>query len=137
MPFLVITYLSVFIITLSCNIWFSLKDKKSRPDAKIFIYEFMSGLYMIFMMVAYWMPDLKDNLGLINVLALVAVIAVDFYFTVWGTAEEYGISDIKISRGEMEFAKAFSVFFASPSYVIAAMTAFDIIYNMTDGFKTI
>lgn len=133
MPWWMIIYVTCFGIIVLANIiyWLIVKQK-----FLLTIYEFTAGIYMIFMILAYWAPFLKDNLSLINIPAVIAIISLNFYFTVFRKKLDIKelLPDLDETRVEIarkfsvtEMAKAISVMLAAPAYIIGAVLSVELL----------
>jgi len=115
--------------------WFLVKQK-----FLITIYELLAGIYMIFMIVAYWVPFIRNNLSVINIVGMLSVISVNFYFTVWrkrnidiqqifpGMDDE--VADLARQFDVVEIAKAIPVLIMAPAYIISAMLSLDLLRTL-------
>lgn len=134
MPWWIITYIAFFALIVLVNslFWILFKQK-----VVLVIYHLSAGAYLVFITLAYWTPFLKANLSLINIPALLAVICVDFYFSV-RKEKRVDIKQIipdlddecaQIARhfSVVEIAKAIPLLIASPSYAIGALLMLDVI----------
>ena len=133
MPWWMIIYTVCFATIIITNIvyWLIVKQK-----FLLTLYELSAGGYMIFMIVAYWVPGLKTNLSLVNIPAVIAIIGVNFYFTVFRKKVDIKeiLPDIDETRAEIarqfsvpELAKAISVMLAAPAYITGAMLSLELL----------
>ena len=132
MPWWMYIYIICLAIIVLVNVahWFLVKQK-----FLITIYELLAGIYMIFMIVAYWVPFIRNNLSVINIVGMLSVISVNFYFTVWrkrnidiqqifpGMDDE--VADLARQFDVVEIAKAIPVLIMAPAYIISAMLSLD------------
>jgi hypothetical protein len=111
--------------------WFIVKQK-----FLLTLYELSAGSYMIFMILAYWVPGAKHNLSLVNIPAVVAIIALNFYFTVFRKKVDIKelIPDIDDTRAEIarrfsvtEMAKAVAVMLAAPAYITCGLLSVELL----------
>lgn len=133
MPWWMIIYTICFATIIITNIvyWLIVKQK-----FLLTLYELSAGGYMIFMIVAYWVPGLKNDLSLVNIPAVVAIIGVNFYFTVFRKKVDIKeiLPEIDETRAEIarrfsvpELAKAVSVMLAAPAYITGAMLSLELL----------
>ncbi len=133
MPWWMVIYITCFGIIVFANIiyWLMVKQK-----FLLTFYELSAGLYMIFMILAYWVPFLRDRLSLLNIPAVIAIISLNFYFTVFRKKIDIKdlIPEIDDARAEIarrfsvtEMAKAFSVALAAPGYIIGAILSVELL----------
>jgi hypothetical protein len=54
-------------------------------------------------------------------IAFIAVLAMDFKISVWGTREELGTVGVELGDGEFETAKAIALLVAGPAYAMGAL----------------
>jgi hypothetical protein len=115
MPLLMKLYLMIFASLLVMNIIYWIK----HPGFKVWVllYEILSAMYMMVLIIAYWSPDLQELFSIGNIIPFIAILLVDFYFSVWGRPKELGIDQPEVTEGELEMAKAISVVFAAPAYI--------------------
>jgi hypothetical protein len=118
MPLWMEIYVLLFIVLVLSNIVFHFKHK---VKIVFFLYETFSAIYMILLIIIYWTPELSYLFGFVNIIALLLIISVDFYFTIWGTPEDIGLDIPKMSNKEQEIAKIISILFASPAYIIGLL----------------
>lgn len=120
------------ILLVNSSFWVLFKQKTI-----LVVYQLSAGLYMLFIIIAYWSPFLRENLSLVNIPALLAVICVDFYFSM-RKEKNVDIQQImpdldedtaRIARqfSVVEIAKAVPIFIAAPGYLIGALLSLDII----------
>ena len=126
MAWWVITYVIFFILILSSNTvyWLKIKGKKL-----FVLYEFIAGIYLIFVIIAYWVPRFQKHLGIYNVIAVAVIILVDFYFSVWGRLEDLGISFSEIDEKEIEIAKVISIILSAPAYITGTLLSYEILQS--------
>ncbi|OGV51452.1 MAG: hypothetical protein A2017_13285 [Lentisphaerae bacterium GWF2_44_16] len=134
MPWWMYIYIICFAIIVLANViyWLMVKQK-----FLLTAYELLAGTYLIFVIVAYWAPFLKNNLSLLNILAVLAVAALNFYFSVLkkrnvDIKELFPDMDeerVRIARDfeVVEIAKAVPVLLASPAYIVGALLSFDVL----------
>ncbi|MCP4180388.1 MAG: hypothetical protein GY756_21715 [bacterium] len=82
---------------------------------------------MIYIIIIYWTPEISYLFNFLNIIALILIISVDFYFTIWGNPEDLGLNMPKISKKEQEIAKIIAIVFASPAYVIGLLLSINLI----------
>ena len=77
MPWWIMVYLAVFALMVMANSmhWILVKQK-----ILLTIYGFAAGSYLIFLIIAYWRPELKMLLSPVNAAALFSIVIVDVYF---------------------------------------------------------
>ena len=125
--YLAMAYMAFFSLSVAGNLIFWLKIKGSLLFG---VYDFLAGVYMIFVFAAYWLPGLKSHMGVYNLAGIAAVIFFDFYFSVWGNIDELGIYLPEMTHDDIETAKVFSIIFTAPAYITASLVAYDIIKQM-------
>ena len=120
MPWWIKVYTILFIIIVISNLVFQLKNKTKKS---ILCYEFISALYMVFLIYAYWSPIILHIINILNVIALALIIGIDFYLTIWGDEEELGLKIPAMSKKEIDIAKAASILFAAPAYITGLLVS--------------
>lgn len=100
-------------------------------------YEFFAGAYLIFVIMSYWFPFLKSSFSAANIPAIIAVISLNFYFSVLQKRNvdikqlfpEIDDERAAIARdfSVIEIAKAFPVLLAAPAYVIGAIQSIEFV----------
>jgi len=134
MPWWIYIYVTCIGIIVLLNViyWMMVKQK-----FLITVYELTAGSYLIFMVLAYWVPWLKNSLSLVNIPAVFSIIVINFYFTVW-RKKNIDIKQIlpyidedqaQLARefAVVEVAKSVPVIFNAPAYIIGAMLCFDLV----------
>ena len=127
MPWLVVAYLTLFVVFLVTNL---LALLKCRAEAWFVAYEFFSGVFLLAMAAAYWAPAFGAHFGVASVAALAAVLAFDFVFTVWFDPRQVGVPIPELSGGEMEAAKAVSILFVAPAYIMCVLLAAQVVKGL-------
>lgn len=137
MPWWMYIYVICLAIIVLVNVahWFMVKQK-----FLITVYELLAGLYMIFMIVAYWVPFIRINLSAVNIIGMLSVISVNFYFTVWRKRNidiqqifpgmDDDIANLARQFEVVEIAKAIPVLIMAPAYIIGAMLSLDLIRSL-------
>lgn len=124
MSWLVVAYLTLFVVFLVSNLMALLK---CRARAWFVAYEFFSGFFLLAMAAGYWIPAFGAHFGMVSVAALAAVLAFDFVFTVWFDPRQVGVPIPELSAGEMEAAKAVSILFVAPAYIMGMLLAAQVV----------
>ena len=127
MPWYITAYIVGFCLLFITNLIYSLR--KLKLDKLFLAYELCSAGYLILLIIAYWSPILRELLSPYHIFPYLCILAVDLFYSLSFTQEDFGIDDDKLSHAEIEFAKAFSVIFASPGYIIGALTLKTIFYQ--------
>lgn len=137
MPWWMYIYVICLAIIVLVNVahWFLVKQK-----FLITVYELLAGVYMIFMIVAYWVPFIRNNLSVINIVGIFSVISVNFYFTVWRKRNidiqqifpgmDDDVADLARQFDVVEIAKAIPVLIMAPAYVIGAMLSLELLKTL-------
>jgi hypothetical protein len=100
---------------------------KYKAKLLFLLYEILAGLLLLTIMCAYWLPTLRQTLNWTSVLAFLAVLCFDFYFTIWGKQEDIGLVTPKVTHEELEISKAISILLAAPAYITGLLLIFEII----------
>ncbi len=124
MPLWVKIYVTVYLLFVVSNLGYLLYV---RSKLWIILYDFSSGLYLSFLMLAYWSVKLNPVIGLIHVPFFVSIIAMELYLTVWGRLEDMGVKLPAISDQDADIAKAVSILFSSPAYICGGLLCFDVV----------
>jgi hypothetical protein len=137
MPWWMYIYVICLAIIVFVNVahWFLVKQK-----FLITVYELLAGLYMIFMIVAYWVPFIRINLSAVNIIGMLSVISVNFYFTVWRKRNidiqqifpgmDDDVANLARQFEVVEIAKAIPVLIMAPAYIIGAMLSLDLLRTL-------
>ncbi len=123
MPLWVKIYVVVYLLFVVSNLGYLLY---MRGKPWIILYDFGSGVYLAFLMVGYWNIKLKVLLGPTHIFFFVAIIAFEFYLTIWGDFDEMGVKMPDISDKEADTAKALSLLFSAPTYICGGLLCLDI-----------
>jgi len=107
-------YVVLFGLIIVLNLCFHVKYKLRLP---ILLYEFISAIYMIFLIFAYWTPGLNTFLTFFNIFAFLLIISIDFYLTIWAETEDFGLKMPALTDAEYDIAKSISILLASPAYI--------------------
>ncbi len=124
MPLWVKIYATIYLLFVVSNLGYLLYI---RSKLWLILYDFSSGLYLSFLMLAYWSVKLNPTIGLIHVPFFVAIIAIEVYLTVWGRLEDMGLKLPDISEKDAELAKAVSILFSAPAYISGGLLCFDVV----------
>jgi hypothetical protein len=124
MPLWVKIYVTVYLLFVVSNLGYLLYV---RSKLWIILYDFFSGLYIVFLMTAYWNPKLGPAIGLIHIPLYVTLIATEFYMTIWGNFDEMGVKIPKLNDDDVEIAKTVSILFSAPAYICGGLLCFDIV----------
>ncbi len=126
MPFFIKIYIAVFILLLITNIFF---HSKFKMKLLFLIYEILSALYMMALIIIYYNPLLLEKLTVINIIPLLLILCIDIYFTTIGSIKELGLNLPEIPEKSHETAKIVSILFNSPAYIIGLMASLEILKN--------
>ncbi len=120
MPIPAAIYLSILGFLILANVFYYFMFKGGMKPLVI-VYELLSGSFMVFMAAAYWIPWLQGWLGAPSALAFGIVVGFDLHFSIWGKPEDIGLPQGELSESEIELAKALSLAFAAPAYVMGLL----------------
>lgn len=123
MPFYIQAYVLIFafILCVNAGLWF-----KNKGKSLLFVYELLSGLTMIVLILAYWAAEIREYIGPMTVISYAAIICFDFYFSVLASPKDLSVILPEAVTADIEYGKAFSILFAAPAYIIAFMLFKDI-----------
>ena len=124
MPLWVKIYVTIYLLFVVSNLGYLLYV---RSKLWIICYDFFSGLFMAFLMTAYWNAKITPAIGLAHVPLYVAVIAMEFYLTIWGNLDEMGVKLPEIGEEDADIAKAVSILFSAPAYLCGGLLCFDVV----------
>ena len=124
MSYLIYAYLIIFTIILIGNAIFCIKFK---TNLWLVLYEVLAGAYLIIATLVYNYGSLKERVNIWMALPIVAIIAVDFYFSVLDKGQTIKPKDldIEVSDSEMELGTVTSIIFAAPAYICGSMLLID------------
>ena len=128
MPFLITVYISLYALILIFNVMFHIKHK---AKFLILLYEIFSTLFLLYIIIAYWTPSLLSKLDYTSACAIIAIVIVDFYYSIWGKIEDIGfkkVPEIEIKSHDINNAKALSLIFAAPAYIISFLVLCNIFH---------
>lgn len=126
MPFFIKIYIAIFILLLVSNVFF---HSKLKMKILFLIYEILSALYMIALIVVYYDPRLLEKLNIISIIPLALIICVDIYFTTIGSIKVLGLNIPDLPEKSQESAKVISIIFNAPAYIIGLMASLEILKN--------
>ena len=125
MPIWIFIYLIIFLMMLTFNIIYLFR---SRSKLIIVIYDIMEGLFLAFMVSAYWITPLAQHLAFWIIPAYLFMISLDIYISVWGDVRKLGINiPEEMSDREIESANLISLVFTSPAYFIGGLVCLEFI----------
>jgi len=124
MPLWVKIYVTVYLLFAVSNLGYLLYV---QGKLWIILYDFSSGLYLAFLMLAYWSVKLNPLIGLIHVPFFAAIIVMEVYLTIWGRFAELGVKLPEISDEDAEIARTVSILFSSPAYICGGLLCFDVV----------
>lgn len=122
MKWVMYVYAAIYSSTLLFNLYYWLKH---RGKMWIFLYELLSGAYMVFLILAYFNYTLRASLTLWTLLPAVVITGIDFYMSLWGDLAKLTPEGVELNKTEIELARCVSVIFASPCYIIAFILLVD------------
>jgi len=127
MSIIAIIYLSLLAFLILANVFYFVAARgKGGLKPLVMAYELLSGVFLVFMAAAYCLPWLREWTGLSSALAFAFVVGFDMRYSVWGSGEELGIPKGELSDAELELAKALSLAFAAPAYVMGLLLSLQI-----------
>jgi hypothetical protein len=87
----------------------------------------LAGAYLIIATLVYHYGSLKERVNIWMALPIVAIIAIDFYFSVLDKGQSIKPKDldVEVSDSEIELATVTSIIFAAPAYVSGSMLLID------------
>jgi hypothetical protein len=125
MPIWIFIYLIIFLMMLTLNIIYLFR---SRSKIIIVIYDIIEGLFLAFMISAYWITPLAQHLAVWIIPAYLFMISIDIYISVWADVRKLGIKiPEEMSDREIESANLVSLLFTSPAYFIAGLVCLEFI----------
>ena len=130
MPVLMQIYVIFMIIMLLVNAWVWMKF-----GGKLWVlaYELLSGAYLLLLIFAYWYPQVRACLSAWNVIPFAALLACDFYLSMWAKVRDFSPALKDASEKELEFSKAVSVLMASPGYVVGVLLSIELLKPVITG----
>ena len=114
MPWWMISYVGLFAVVLVLDLFSSFK---CGIKAMFLAYETLSGVFLMFLIFAFWSSELRGVLNSFTFAGFCVSLGFDFYFSVWGDPADLGIEMKELPAGECETAKAIGVLFNAPAYV--------------------
>ena len=132
MPWWMTSYVVLFAVVLALDLFFSLRG---GLKAMFFAYEALSGVFLLFLMFAFWSPGLRGGIDTFTLAGFCANVGVDFYFSVWGDPATLGMRDWEVSGKDFETAKAIGVLFNAPAYVIGLLLLVETLLNIKLGLE--
>lgn len=126
MPLLIKIYIAVFILLLISNIVF---HSKFKMKFLFLVYEILSALYMLALIVIYFNPLIMEELSVTSIVPLLLILCVDIYFTTIGSIKELGLNIPEIPEKSHDTAKIIAIIFNAPAYVIGLMASLEILKN--------
>ena len=123
MRFVMFTYACIYLLILFSNIYYWLKYQGSLS---MLLYELLSGAYMVFLIFAYFTPELSNKMPVLAVLPVTGIILFDFYMSVWGDIRKFAPKNLPVENHELEFARILSVIFAAPAYIVGVLLLTDL-----------
>ena len=125
MPWYIQSYIILFALLLLANIYHWIKG---RGKLLIMIYELLSGLAVMALTAAYWMPAIMERLSAWSAIAFAAIIISDIVFSFRAGRADFGPEIAEgMSDKEFETAKTLSILFAAPGYICGALSSFELI----------